>query len=1181
MTKRFLSWFLLLTTLFASVPMLCAQSTASESQAAASEPKPYYTYYVGDGLTFLWSGEDYEIGETEKTVTSLPNLLGGDLKIDKMMYGRQYFNLAARNSQGGAKFKSLSYKIVNGGVLVARDSNPILTDVIPYTTIDGTEVLTDMTLEVSQSYYDTVETAVGNSVSAPNRGYDGGMMWLGPFGAISHSKAIYKSIAVGTTLYYYGEYKNASDVATPFYFTASPKTESNAKYTYQDGEMVKITDADTLALIHTQANANALTVDGVAQSLTANAIDYAKHKAITGENTSGVFAYSGWPFYNLGYDKAGNTPFLNNTVGEAFTTFMSYDYAKASITTTFDFALGRDGVSYGTGASKQEYDATVDKSVGTYYTGAGGEYNGVNYVKNESFLGFVGEYDAGYAIDNGNFKNMLAAAIQDEGRNYAFTYGSNTGYLLHAIRVYDRVLTREEIAQNHFIDLAWRLGADLSAYDAVLLCEDSASILPFIHEIANNKDESNFTKEKFESSILKAIEKAENAENLSAGGLSFDNLSWEYKTEGYDEAPRTYAIRYLLPKDFSDSARAGVLFGNYDYTSKACIGIEIHTGGKLRFYHRDAAGVESNLYAPNSVDGRTDIWAQLTITVKNRTVTFYLNGLKVGTKELAGDYSEDAAKDIFCIGGDMRSNNTAYFQGKIKEIVLYEEALDGDTVAALYEDGVSAVTQSPIAHYDMTKASQDADIADLSGNGYNAKYKAIFFEDTTPVRDYAYSFAFIGDQQYLCDLYPEQTKAMYDWLIENKEEKKIEFVFGLGDITDRDTDTEWQTAIDAIGRLDGVIPYSLVRGNHDSKAPFINSFSTDVYRNQFDGFYQDSILNSYRTFTVGETDYLFVTLDYGANDDILAWASDIIEAYPDHRVIITTHAYLNSDGTTLDKTEDAAPSTSGGTNDGDDMWNKLVSQHANIVLVVSGHIVSEQIVYRQDKGVHGNTVTQMLIDPQWLDANRCATGLVALFRFSEDGREIDVEYYSTAQGKHFLKENQFSLTLIPDEPTDEPTNPYEEEMASAITFDGYQARLFGNSAIRARFSVNNALIASLEAKGLTVNYGTLLQSADASAPTLREVYGENADLLPLYVSAEANRFASVLEADTDSDTPYTAECVFGAYLTVTDSAGNAFTYVIACESTLFGETASVQEVCTYFFQNGYEYAPAIARGAGQ
>lgn len=101
--------------------------------------------------------------------------------------------------------------------------------------------------------------------------------------------------------------------------------------------------------------------------------------------------------------------------------------------------------------------------------------------------------------------------------------------------------------------------------------------------------------------------------------------------------------------------------------------------------------------------------------------------------------------------------------------------------------------------------------------------------------DYVYSFAVVGDTQNLNYIDETESKSymdgLYNWILNNKNEKNIQYVFGLGDITQSYNRTykgglwskEWENAGSAISLLDGTeidgelvkIPYSLVRGNHD------------------------------------------------------------------------------------------------------------------------------------------------------------------------------------------------------------------------------------------------------------------------------------------------------------------------------------------------------------------------------
>ena len=313
---------------------------------------------------------------------------------------------------------------------------------------------------------------------------------------------------------------------------------------------------------------------------------------------------------------------------------------------------------------------------------------------------------------------------------------------------------------------------------------------------------------------------------------------------------------------------------------------------------------------------------------------------------------------------------------------------------------------------------------------YGLKTAAVTVEDIqadltdTPreLEDYAYSFAVVGDTQIVTynDVYSnkQNLNKIYDWIVANKESKKIEFVFGLGDITDTNAPAEWAHAYNQISKLDGVVPYTVVRGNHDLPLRYgvpddtTDYFSlylgTDAYRDQFEdgGFYGEGVQNAWRTFSVGDVKYLIFTADHGMPDKVLNWMEEIIVAHPDHNVIITTHGYLKTGAelSTRDDTYDASKYTDE-CNSGVELWEKLFSKHENIVLVMAGHISSYSVDVKQLQGEKGNTVTNLMFNPQGMDA-QLKTGAVAMLYFSEDGRQMQVECYSTVQEKYFKSGEQ-------------------------------------------------------------------------------------------------------------------------------------------------------------------------------
>lgn len=384
-------------------------------------------------------------------------------------------------------------------------------------------------------------------------------------------------------------------------------------------------------------------------------------------------------------------------------------------------------------------------------------------------------------------------------------------------------------------------------------------------------------------------------------------------------------------------------------------------------------------------------------------------------------------------------------------------------------------------------------------------------ENPNPPDNYAYSFALVGDTQVLSaydagtDGFTGKTgnnyvKNVYKWIVDNKNSKKISYVFGLGDITQTWTgsEAEWNVVKPAIAQLDAAnIPYSMIRGNHDDKTMYKNAFNTTSYNSQFLGFYeQGNPANSYRTMTIGNVDYLFVTLDYAPTQAILDWANGVIgsAAYKNHKVIISTHGYMNNNGQRLpaDGTQSSTHYvTNGSSSDGttatgaligEDLWDKCFKKHSNIFMVLCGHIGWPCPQVTTAKGDNGNTVYQVLVNPQDVDSAVEPTGSVTILYFSADGTTFWVEDYSTVKGKYF------NLTLYA------PYNQYSY-YKNEFVFDEFSyktnrtasVRLSTvNSGLRFKTLVRQTFIDNLKGEypNATVSVGTLIAPADKLGETV-------------------------------------------------------------------------------------------------
>ena len=486
------------------------------------------------------------------------------------------------------------------------------------------------------------------------------------------------------------------------------------------------------------------------------------------------------------------------------------------------------------------------------------------------------------------------------------------------------------------------------------------------------------------------------------------------------------ATVFLAP---DKTGRAGVIVGNVDMVNKKQFSFEIYGGGVVRLYYNDTTGSLKNKTFSAATSILTGTWVNIAVVHTGTELQCYING------ELVETITNDIGPAIgtpglsLCLGGDNRDGNTMTFNGAIRTVTMYSDIRTAEEVKSDYESGVVLTDAGLIAHYDMTDATADDYIKDLSGHGYDFS-RTWMNKSGIDLTPYSYSFAVLGDTQKL-NYYDTVTNgvtgegskmgAIYDWIVANKDAKNIQYVMGLGDVTDKDLDDEWTHALNQFAKLEAAgIPYTVVRGNHESVAQY-NKYMTSAslgYTGMIEGCYKKGdYTNSYTKFSVGDIKYMVFTLNYGAEDAVLNWAGDLIKANPDHRVIITTHCYLYRDGTTLDKGDVCPPDSTGNktANNGDEMWDKLISKHPNIFLVLSGHDPCTNVIMTQTKGDYGNTVTQFLIDPQGMDAKyNYDTGMIALLHFTADGKDVAVEYVSGVTGKYFCVENQFEFELVDD-----------------------------------------------------------------------------------------------------------------------------------------------------------------------
>lgn len=208
-------------------------------------------------------------------------------------------------------------------------------------------------------------------------------------------------------------------------------------------------------------------------------------------------------------------------------------------------------------------------------------------------------------------------------------------------------------------------------------------------------------------------------------------------------------------------------------------------------------------------------------------------------------------------------------------------------------------------------------------------------------------------------------------------------------------DVEMPAAKKGYDLIAGKVPFSVVPGNHDYDAmwtdskfpsaakPVAGDMSTigvlhpgglSNFRAVFGEhtpFFKgqpwyvasnDGGADSAQVFEAGGYRFLHIGLQFDPPDSSLEWAAKVIEAHKGLPTIVSTHDYLDTRGRRLPN-----PIIDGNKVDPQDnspqmIWDKFLSQHDQIFLLLCGHEHGQAI--RTDANKFGNQVYQVLADYQ-------------------------------------------------------------------------------------------------------------------------------------------------------------------------------------------------------------------------
>ncbi len=260
--------------------------------------------------------------------------------------------------------------------------------------------------------------------------------------------------------------------------------------------------------------------------------------------------------------------------------------------------------------------------------------------------------------------------------------------------------------------------------------------------------------------------------------------------------------------------------------------------------------------------------------------------------------------------------------------------------------------------------------------------------------------AVLPDTQFYAESYPDIFVAQTSWLAANAG-LPIVFVSHVGDVVDVATDPlQWSNADAALGLLDGVIPYGLAPGNHDTPTTEFNqTFPTTRYEAEpwYGGHHGDTNDSSYQLVSAADVDLLFLHLAWCPGADVLAWGAEVLAQHPERLAIVTTHGYLNAQG---NRSVGLCSSTL-------PIWTDLVEPSPNVRLVLCGHMAGTG--YRRD--VVGERVVHQVLADYQAEANG-GNGWLRLYHFAPADEVVHVETYSPwLQQNRTDPANAFSLDV--------------------------------------------------------------------------------------------------------------------------------------------------------------------------
>ena len=307
--------------------------------------------------------------------------------------------------------------------------------------------------------------------------------------------------------------------------------------------------------------------------------------------------------------------------------------------------------------------------------------------------------------------------------------------------------------------------------------------------------------------------------------------------------------------------------------------------------------------------------------------------------------------------------------------------------------GGVAILKTFVLVYSLTSSAMGAQVLPKPGPDFSL----VIFPDT---------------QNYMSASNREVWFSQCRWVADHRIANNIEAVLSTGDISDRAREKEFSLAAEGYDLVEnaGITVFPLAgncdykrKGGYDGRreAPGYEDFVASRRLARLPGFggtFDGSYANYYCRLDVGGMKFLILALEFFPRAVAVDWAAGVIDANPDRKVIVLTHAYLNADGKRTSPWDLGGPRFYGYFNadrgmDGEELWKRLISKKPTILAVICGHQHPGHFAHRADAGVNGNIVNQFFLNYQ--GAPRGGEGWIGILSFHPSNGTMDFGAYRT------------------------------------------------------------------------------------------------------------------------------------------------------------------------------------------